>query len=53
MDDALAYNLKVPDLGIWGDMIAKGYSADFDPERDYSELAAPDSIMGSPALAHR
>ncbi|MCP4361275.1 MAG: alpha/beta hydrolase, partial [Chloroflexi bacterium] len=45
---SLAYNLQVPKLGIWGDMIAKGYSADFDPERDYDELAAPDSIMGSP-----
>ncbi len=45
---SLAYDLQVPGMATWGDMIAKGYSADFDPDRDYGELAAPDSIMGSP-----
>ncbi len=45
---SLAYDLQVPTMAVWGDTIAKGYSADFDSERDYSKLAAPDSIMGSP-----
>ncbi len=44
----LAFNLQVPRMSVWGDLIAKGYSADFDPERDYSDLADPTSIMGSP-----
>ncbi|MCP4284853.1 MAG: alpha/beta hydrolase, partial [Gammaproteobacteria bacterium] len=45
---SLAYGLQVPGMSVWGDLFAKAYSADFDPERDYAELAASDSIMGSP-----
>ncbi|MCP4380131.1 MAG: alpha/beta hydrolase [Hyphomicrobiales bacterium] len=45
---SFAYNLQVPKLAVWGDMIAKAYSADFDPDLDYGQLGAPDSIMGSP-----
>ncbi len=45
---SFAYNLEVPKLAVWGDMIAKAYSADFDPDRDYGQLGAAESIMGSP-----
>ena len=45
---SLAYGLQVPSLFVWGDTLAKGHNADFDPGRDYGDLAAPDSIMGSP-----
>lgn len=45
---SLAYDLLVPRAFTWGEFLAKGFSADFDPQRDYSQLAAPDSVMGSP-----
>ena len=43
-----AYDNVIPKMGVWGEFFAKGYSADFDPNRDYSQLDAPDSVMGSP-----
>jgi pimeloyl-ACP methyl ester carboxylesterase len=45
---SLAYNQMLPKMMTWGDFLSKGFSADFDPDRDYSNLAAPESIMGSP-----
>ncbi|NOX52311.1 MAG: hypothetical protein GXP16_17515 [Gammaproteobacteria bacterium] len=45
---SLAFNQMMPTMYIWGDFLAKGYSADFDFERDYSALSDSNSIMGSP-----
>lgn len=45
---SLAYDMVMPKFTVWGEFLAKGFSADFDPHRDYSELANPDSVMGSP-----
>ncbi len=45
---SLVYDFMIPGMSTWGDMMSKGHSADFDPERDYRELGTPDSIMGSP-----
>ena len=45
---SLAYDMAMPKLTVWGEFLAKGFSADFDPNRDYTELANPDSVMGSP-----
>lgn len=45
---SLAYDFVFPQMFVWGDLLAKGYSADFEAQRDYSQLAAPDGIMGSP-----
>lgn len=43
-----AYDLLVPNMSVWGEFFAKGYSTDYDASRDYSDLADPDSVMGSP-----
>lgn len=46
---SLAYDFIVSTSFIWGDLVAKAYSADFDPQRDYlTELDPPHSILGSP-----
>jgi len=46
---SLAYDLMFPKMIIWGDLIAKAASADFDPKRDYAlEMDPPGSILGSP-----
>ncbi len=46
---SLAYDFFFPRKIIWGDLFAKGLSADFDPDRNYREtLETPNSIMGSP-----
>ncbi|MCP4515451.1 MAG: hypothetical protein GY824_09515, partial [Delftia sp.] len=46
---SLAYNFMMPRGPIWGDMLAKGSCADYDPARDYAtEMDPPDSIIGSP-----
>ncbi len=45
---SFAYDMIMPKFTVWGEFLAKGFSADFDPNRDYSELANPDSVMGSP-----
>ena len=45
---SLAYDFVLPNMSVWGEFLAKGFSADFDPQRDYTTLSAPDSVMGSP-----
>jgi pimeloyl-ACP methyl ester carboxylesterase len=46
---SLAYDLIMPSVFIWGDMLAKGSGPDYDPARDYvAELDRPDAILGSP-----
>ncbi len=45
---SLAYDQMLPKMMTWGEFLSKGFSADFDSSRDYSELAAPESVMGSP-----
>ena len=45
---SLAYDFVLPNMVVWGDFLAKAYSADFDPQRDYTTLANPDTVMGSP-----
>lgn len=45
---SLAYDQMLPKMMTWGEFLSKGFSADYDASRDYSELAAPDSVMGSP-----
>jgi len=45
---SLAYDLLLPKVFIWGDLLTKGGNIDFDPERDYNDLRAPGSILGSP-----
>jgi pimeloyl-ACP methyl ester carboxylesterase len=46
---SLAANFLLPSMFIWGDLLAKGVSADFDPTRDYAaDLNPSDSILGSP-----
>jgi hypothetical protein len=45
----LAYDFVVPSLLTWGDLFAKGASADFDPARDYvAELSGSNTTIGSP-----
>jgi hypothetical protein len=48
-----ASDFMIPNRLTWGDLLAKGTSADFDPARDYArELDPPGAILGSPmALA--
>ena len=43
-----AYDLLIPNMSVWGEFFAKGYSSDYDASRDYNDLADPDSVMGSP-----
>ena len=45
---SLAYNMIMPKVFIWGDLLTKGGSADYIPGRDYNDLRAPESILGSP-----
>ncbi|MDJ0755584.1 MAG: alpha/beta fold hydrolase [Ardenticatenaceae bacterium] len=45
---SIAYDFIIPGMVVWGEFLAKAFSADFDPNRDYAELHAPDSIMGAP-----
>lgn len=46
---SLAYDLVIPRMFTWGDMLAKGGTADCDPARDYAtELDPPGSILGAP-----
>ena len=44
---SLAYDLIIPRVSVWGDLLAKGSSADFDAQRDYEDLRAPDTILGA------
>jgi len=44
----LAYDQMLPKMMTWGEFLSIGFSADYDASRDYSELAAPESVMGSP-----
>ena len=48
-----ASDFVLPKMLTWGDLFAKGSSADYDPSRNYArELDPPESILGSPlALA--
>jgi pimeloyl-ACP methyl ester carboxylesterase len=50
---SVACDFMFPKMLTWGQLLAQGSSADYDPSRDYtSELDPPDSILGSPiALA--
>jgi len=44
-----AYDFIMPNMMVWGEYMAIGCSADYEPGRDYrAELIAPDSILGSP-----
>lgn len=46
---SLAYDLVVPSSFVWGDLVAKAGSADYDPARDYAaDMDPPQSILGSP-----
>jgi pimeloyl-ACP methyl ester carboxylesterase len=46
---SLAYDFMMPRGAIWGDMLAKGSCADYDPSRDYAtEMDPPDAILGAP-----
>jgi pimeloyl-ACP methyl ester carboxylesterase len=46
---SLAYRFVVPHMMTWGEFLALGNSADFEPGRDYrSDLARPDAILGAP-----
>lgn len=46
---SLAYDLVIPRMFTWGDMLAKAGAADCDPARDYpAELDPPGSILGAP-----
>jgi hypothetical protein len=46
---SLAYDFVLPDMMVWGEFLAIGASADYEPERDYrAELTTPDSVLGAP-----
>jgi hypothetical protein len=45
---SVAYDLIISKVFIWGDLLTKGGNIDYDPARDYNDLRAPDSILGSP-----
>jgi pimeloyl-ACP methyl ester carboxylesterase len=46
---SLAYDFIMPNMMTWGEFLALGSSADYEPGRDYqSELNAPDRILGAP-----
>ena len=45
----MAYDFMLPGAFVWGDLFAKGASADMDLKRDYAATLQPqESIMGSP-----
>jgi hypothetical protein len=44
-----AYDFMMPSMMVWGEFLAKGGSADFDPDADYAALLGDSaSILGSP-----
>ena len=46
---SLAFNYMMPPVVVWGDLTAKGISADFEPQRDYfNEMDPPGALIGSP-----
>lgn len=46
---SLAYDLAIPRMFTWGDMLAKAGAADCDPARDYlAEMDPPGAILGAP-----
>jgi len=46
---SMACSFVLPKLFVWGDLISKGGSADFDSTRDYSRDMMPDNaVLGSP-----
>lgn len=45
---SLVFDMIMPKVFIWGDLLTKGGNIDYDPGRDYNELRAPDFILGSP-----
>ena len=46
---SMAFNYMMPPAVVWGDLTAKGISADFEPQRDYfNEMDPPGAIFGSP-----
>ena len=45
---SLAFDFMVPNLFTWGEFFSKGLSADYDANRDYNQLDAPGTVMGSP-----
>lgn len=46
---SISYDFIVPRMMVWGEFLAVGCSADYEPGRDYrADLSAPDSILGSP-----
>lgn len=46
---SLAYDFLIPSMFVYGDFLAKDFSADLDIERDYVQaMNPPDSILGSP-----
>jgi len=46
---SLAYDMLMPNIMVWGEFFSIGYSADYEPDRNYrAELNPPNSIFGSP-----
>lgn len=46
---SLMYDFMFPTSMTWGELAAKGISADYDPARDYlTEMNPPGSILGAP-----
>ena len=46
---SLAFDWTLPSMMTWGEFLAIGGSADFEPGRDYADdLNPPDAILGSP-----
>jgi pimeloyl-ACP methyl ester carboxylesterase len=46
---SLAYDVFVPTSFTWGDFLAKAFSVDREPDRDYNELLdPPGAALGSP-----
>jgi len=46
---SLGWDVMAPSLLVWGDVLAKAGTADYDPARDYaSDMNPPGSILGSP-----
>jgi pimeloyl-ACP methyl ester carboxylesterase len=46
---SLGWDVMAPSLLVWGDVLAKAGTADYDPARDYAaDMNPPGSILGSP-----
>lgn len=46
---SLAYDFVIPSMFIYGEFFAKGFSADYDADRDYvTDMEPSDTIIGSP-----